>query len=82
MLRKIGELLTPEGRAYALMPICAPSPQHIFLFQNRAHVRSIVERAGLEIVKEEYITANDMPAEEAEAKRLPIDAALIVKRKK
>lgn len=82
MLRKIGELLTPEGRAYALMPICAPSPQHIFLFQDRAHVRSIVDRAGLEIVKEEYITANNMPAEEAEAKRLPIDAALIVKRKK
>lgn len=82
MLRKIGDLLTSEGKAYALMPICAPSPQHIFLFQNRAHVRAIVERAGLEIVKEEYITANDMPVEEAEAKRLPIDAALIVKRKK
>lgn len=82
MLRKIGELLTPEGRAYALMPICAPGNQHIYLFQNRAHVRSIIENAGLEIVKEEYITANNMPVETAEAKRLPINAALIVERKK
>ena len=34
MLRKIGELLTPEGKAYAMMPICAPSTQHIFLFHR------------------------------------------------
>lgn len=81
MLRKIGELLTENGRAYAMMPICAPSTQHIFLFKNREHVRSIVERAGLEIVKEEYITVNKMTVEAAEEKKMPINTCLIVKRR-
>lgn len=82
MLRKIGELLTPEGRAYALMPICAPSAQHIYLFRDREHVRSLVECAGLEIVKEEYITANNMTAETAEEKKLPINACLILRKQR
>ena len=83
MLRKIRELLTPGGRAYALMPICSPSAQHIFLFRDRAHVRSIVERAGLEIVKEKYITTNsNIDADTAEEKKLPINAALIVRKKR
>lgn len=82
MLQKIGELLTAEGKGYVLVPICGPSPRHIYLFRNRAHVRSVVEEAGLEIVREKYITSNNMPAEEAEAKMLPINAALIVKKEK
>ena len=82
MLRKIGELLTPAGRAYALMPICSPSAQHIFLFRDRAHVRSIVERAGLEIVKEEYITTNGtIDAGTAERKKQPINACLVVRKR-
>lgn len=80
MLRKIGELLSPEGKAYVLMPICAPSPQHIFLFRDRAHVRELVRRAGLEIVTEEYVTTNHMTAEAAEEKKMPIDVCLIVRK--
>lgn len=80
MLRKIGDLLTPAGTAYALMPICAPSAQHIYLFRDREHVRSIVARAGLEIVREEYVT-NNMPVEAAEAKRQPINACLVLRKR-
>lgn len=80
MLRKLGELLTPTGKMYALMPICAPSAQHIFLFRDTTHVRELVGQAGLEIVNEEYITANSVAIETAEKKKLPINACLIVKK--
>lgn len=52
--------------------------QHIFLFKNVAHVRRLVEEAGLEIETEEYVTANHVTVEAAEEKGLPIDVCLIV----
>ena len=79
MLRKIGSLLSENGQAYVLMPIMAPSKQHIFLFRDVQHVKQMVKQAGLEIVEEAYITAKGMPVEEAEKKRLPVNACLIVK---
>ena len=81
MLIKIGELLETGGSAYVHMPICAPSAQHIFLFRNISHVRDMVEKAGFEILKEEYVTANHISAEAAEKKKLPINACLIVRKK-
>lgn len=80
MLRTIRELLTEEGRAYLLMPIMAPSPAHIYLFRSREHVRSILSEAGMEILSEEFITANGISAETAEVRKLPINACMIVKR--
>lgn len=80
MLKKLRELLSVDGTAYALMPICAPSAQHIFLFRDTTHVRELVGKAGLEIVKEEYVTANSVSIETAEKKKLPINACLIVKK--
>lgn len=81
MLKKLNELLTPDGNAYLLMPICAPSAQHIFLFRDTAHVRGLVEQANLKIMKEEYIAANSVAIDTAEKKKLPINACLIVKKK-
>ena len=81
MMKKIRNILTDNGTAYLMMPIAAPAIHHIFLFKNREHVRSLVEQAGLEIITEEDITQNNIPAEEAEQKVLPIDVCLIVKKK-
>ena len=38
--------------------------------------------AGFEIVKEEYITANKLSIEQAEQKKLPIDACLVLRKKR
>lgn len=80
MLKQIRKLLTRRGMAYLLVPISAPSPAHIFLFKDREHVRDIVKQAGLEIVQEKYIVANEMALREAEKRKLPINACLITKR--
>lgn len=81
MLKNIRRMLTPEGRIYALFPINAPSPAHIFLFRSIEYVKMIVEEAGFEIVQEEYIVANGASLEQAVEKRLPIDACLVLKSK-
>lgn len=81
MLKTTAKLLSAEGTAYLLMPICAPSPQHIFLFQNRKHVQSLIQQADLEIIKEDYITVNRVSVETAEEKRMPIDACLLVRKR-
>lgn len=80
MLKTIHSLLTPTGTAYALMPITAPSRVHIFLFKNVAHVKNMVEEAGFEIVTEEYVTANKVTIEDAEERKLPINACLLLKK--
>lgn len=81
MLRSIHRMLTPEGRVYALFPINAPSPAHIFLFYSIDHVKETVSKAGFEIVKEEYIVANGVTSEQAAEKKLPIDACLVLRKK-
>lgn len=82
MLCSIYRILAPNGKVYALFPINAPSPAHIFLFRSIAHVREMVEAAGFEVVQEEYITASNISVEQAEEKKLPIDACLVLKKKK
>ena len=73
MMKKIRNILTDNGRAYLLMPICAPAIYHIYLFKNRKQVHDLVEQAGLEIIAEEDITQNSVLPETAESKLLPID---------
>lgn len=80
MLRSLRELLTEDGKIYALMPINAPSPAHIFRFESIEHVKQIVTDAGLQIEEEEYITANNVTLEEAEKNLRPINACLLLKR--
>lgn len=82
MLRSIHRMLDQNGKVYTLFPINAPSPAHIFLFRSISHVKEIVSAAGFEIVKEEYITANKLSIEQAEQKKLPIDACLVLRKKR
>ncbi len=78
MLRSIYRILAPNGKVYALFPINAPSPAHIFLFHSIAHVKEMVAEAGFELLQEEYITANNVTVEQAEEKKMPIDACMVL----
>lgn len=78
MLKSIHEMLTPRGRVYALIPINTPSPAHIFLFHSIEHVMEIVTSAGFKILQKEYITANNISLDQAEEKKQPINACLVL----
>ncbi len=78
MLRSIHRILASDGKVYALFPINAPSPAHIFLFHSIAHVKGIVAEAGFELLQEEYITTNHMSVELAEEKKMPINACMVL----
>lgn len=81
MLRSIYRILVPNGKAYALFPINAPSPAHIFLFRSIDHVKEIVAEAGFEVLQEEYITANNLSVEQAQEKKMPINACMVLVKK-
>lgn len=81
MLRSIYRILAPGGKVYALFPINAPSPAHIFLFRSIAHVKELVEEAGFALLQEEYITANNVSLEQAEEKKMPINACMLLVKK-
>lgn len=78
MLRSIYQILAPNGKVYALFPINAPSPAHIFLFRSIAHVKEIVAEAGFALLREEFITANNLSIEQAEEKKMPINACMVL----
>lgn len=79
MLVSIRHLLAPDGRVYALFPVNAPSPAHIFLFKSIDHVKEMVTAAGFLIEQEEYITANNMSIEQARKKKMPVDVCLVLR---
>lgn len=80
MLKSIGKMLTENGRAYALLPINAPSLAHIYLFRDIEHVNNIIAEAGLDISGEYYITANNMQIERAVETKAPINACLMLRK--
>ena len=79
MLKKARELLTPEGQIYVTTPANAPMIDHIYLFRNAEEIRSLVREAGLEIIAESKMYADNMPAEIAERFKLPMMYAAFLK---
>ena len=49
----IHRIFASDGKVYALFPINAPSPAHIFLFHSIAHVKGIVAEADFELLQED-----------------------------
>jgi len=72
MLKKAGDLLTESGMIYLTTPANAPMIDHIYLFKNAAEIRALVHEAGLEIIEETHMYADNMSQEIAERFKLPM----------
>ncbi len=79
MLRRILELLTPDGRAFITTPANAPMIDHIYLFNNAQEIREMLRTSGFAIEAEASMFADDMPAARGEMLKAPLMYAAFVK---
>jgi 2-polyprenyl-3-methyl-5-hydroxy-6-metoxy-1,4-benzoquinol methylase len=65
LLNKLKELLAPNGVIFMTTPTNAPSIDHIYLFRNALEVIDVIHRAGLEVIEDIKVYAEDLPEEMA-----------------
>jgi 2-polyprenyl-3-methyl-5-hydroxy-6-metoxy-1,4-benzoquinol methylase len=65
LMLKLKSLLTDDGTIFMTTPTNAPSIDHIYLFSNADDIRRIIDKAGLEVVDEIQVYAEDIPEEKA-----------------
>lgn len=70
ILRKLGSLLKPEGVLWLTTPTNAPALDHVYLFNNREEVFSLVKSAELDIVESCNFYAEDVDEETARKNRV------------
>jgi len=66
MLRRILELLAPDGRVFITTPANAPMIDHIYLFNNAGEIREMLRTCGFAIEVEASMFAEDKPAARGE----------------
>ena len=72
MLLKASELLTEKGQIFLTTPANAPMIDHIYLFKNADDIRDLIQDAGLKVLEESIMYADNMSKEVAERFQLPM----------
>lgn len=81
-LIQASKLITEDG--YIFMTTCsnAPAIDHIYHFHNSQEIRDLIEMAGLNIVAEEVIPAENVPEEFCEKELVTVNYCCILNKKK
>jgi 2-polyprenyl-3-methyl-5-hydroxy-6-metoxy-1,4-benzoquinol methylase len=72
LLRRLHQLLSPEGHAYITTPANAPTRDHIYLFNNAAEIREMFASAGFVVENEVTYYPAGMDPKKAERLKLPL----------
>lgn len=81
LLTKTANLLTDNGVCYLTTPINAPMIDHIYLFNNAEEIRTMFDKAGLQILEERIVISEKMEPLKAAKRKVPVMYAAFVKRK-
>jgi SAM-dependent methyltransferase len=79
MLRKIRDLLAPDGSAYITTPANAPMIDHIYHFNNAHEIREMLQSAGFAIEAETSMFSTSMAPALAEELKIPLMYAAFVR---
>jgi SAM-dependent methyltransferase len=81
LIEKVRSLLTPHGRAYITTPANSPTIDHIYLFRDEDEIRAMLHAGGFEIERETMMYGEDLPPEQARAKRSALMYAAFLKKR-
>lgn len=81
LLIKVKELLSKNGILFITTPTNAPSIDHIYLFNNAAEIRELIDKAGLEIISERNFYSEDVSVEKAERFKVTMMYGAFLKKK-
>ncbi|MBF0511765.1 MAG: methyltransferase domain-containing protein [Candidatus Omnitrophica bacterium] len=81
ILAKVNALLKPQGLLFVTAPANAPAKDHLYLFHNEQEIKDMILKAGLNIVKDIHVYAEDVDSTRAqELKVSSLYAALAQKK--
>ena len=80
-LRKVGGLLSPDGRAFVTTCANCPDVSHVYLFRSVQEIRDLIATCDLSVDRECVAPSVPLSEEEAEKRRLSVSYAALVKRK-
>lgn len=80
LLLKVKDLLSENGVLFITTPTNAPSIDHIYLFNNAAEIRELIDKAGLEIISERNFYSEDVTPEKAERFKITMMYGAFLKR--
>ncbi len=81
-MKRAHDLLSPEGKIFMTTCTNAPALDHIYHFHNTQEIRDLLYKAGLRIVKEEALPAEDFPEELCQAQLVTVNYCCILERQK
>jgi len=76
LLRGLGAALAPHGRGFVTTVANVEAEDHVYLFDDAAHIRRVLGEAGLAVEKELALTLRGFE----DARPLPLNYAAIVRR--
>ncbi|WP_420316471.1 class I SAM-dependent methyltransferase [Ekhidna sp.] len=81
LMKKIASLMNPSSVCFMTTPINAPMIDHIFLFNEAAEIRSLIDEAGFDILIEKMVLSEKVSEERAKKLKLPVMYATFIKQK-
>lgn len=76
VLEKIGRLLSRNGYIFVNIPINSPSPDHLYLLSTEAEAISLLQDAGLEVVRSSFFATQGMDLAKAIRNRVSVSACM------
>jgi 2-polyprenyl-3-methyl-5-hydroxy-6-metoxy-1,4-benzoquinol methylase len=80
LLSRLKDFLTDDGIAFITTPTNAPAIDHISLFESVQEIRTIIHKAGFDIVSERSFPSEDVTPEEADNLKIAILYGAFLKR--
>ena len=80
LLKKAGDLLNKEGVLFITTPINAPMIDHIYLFNNKEEIRTLINQAGFTILLEKLVISEKMSSQKAAKLKVPVMYAAFLKK--
>jgi 2-polyprenyl-3-methyl-5-hydroxy-6-metoxy-1,4-benzoquinol methylase len=79
-LRRIHRLASNDAYIFVTTAVNAPSPDHIFLFNNLAEVTNLLEAEKFTIIDSVAVNAGNISLEKAEKRKMAVNAGFILKK--
>jgi 2-polyprenyl-3-methyl-5-hydroxy-6-metoxy-1,4-benzoquinol methylase len=70
LLRKLRDLCSGNGVVFMTTPTNAPAIDHIYLFRDVQHIRTLIAEAGLEVLDERAVLTEDATPKRAAAAKI------------
>jgi len=80
LMKKLGKLLTTNGKAFISTCVDCPTIDHVFHFKSIPHIREMIQDCGLKIIDEKVLPVEKLPMAKIVKCKIAINYCAIIER--